>query len=133
MKPERLIQTNDGNVNKELEPSGEYVLFSGFENLFMSLWIEAKCVKSFGEKWTLAKYLDLAQETQVFHLLRSRPRKYILEFRNKPVKTSSKSVFFSKIFQFWHNVSWSRKYFILKILTSSINVIMFIKYICNSS
>ena len=94
--------------------------------------MKAKCAEAFGKNETLAKCLCLAQETQVFHLLLSSSRKPILEFRNNPVKTS-KSVFVSKMFQFWHNVSWNRKYFIEKILTSSVNVITLIKYICNSS
>lgn len=104
-----------------------------FENLFVLLWNEAKCAKAFGKNGTLAKCSCLAQETQVFHLLLSSSRKSNLEFRNYPVKTSSKSVFVSKMFQFWHNVSWNRKYFVEKVLTSSTNVITFIKYICNSS
>lgn len=95
--------------------------------------MKAKCEKASGKNGTLAKCLHLAQETQVFCVLLSSSWKSILHFRNNPIKTSSKSVFDSKMFEFWHKVSWNRKYFFEKILTSSINVIPFIKYICNSS
>lgn len=85
------------------------------------------------EKWGIYKTFASGWRKSGFCLVLSSSKKFTLEFRNYPVKTSSKSVFVSKMFQFWHNISWSRKHFIENILPSCITVALFIKCTCNSS
>lgn len=57
--------------------------------------MKTKCTKTFGKNGTLVKCSCLAPET--VYLLLSSSRKPIVELRNNPVRTSSKSVFVFKI------------------------------------